>query len=325
MIRKPAMALLAFAALAGMTSAANVGAQEYPVRPLKIIQGFAPGGNADSIARLLGNEMSKSLGQPIVVEAKVGAGGNIAAEAVANAQPDGYTLLLAVGGHSVSGALYKTLGYKSVESFDWISTATVFPFVISVRSDSPQQTLGALIAAARARPDAVSYGSAGVGSTQHLTGELLASVTGAKMLHVPYKGDAGSLAALIAGDVNFVVAPATATLGHVKGGRLKAIAVTGSTRWKGLPEVPTAQEAGVEGFDVTSWAGLATTAGTPKAIVDKLNAAVHKALSVQEVRDRLESFGGEVRGSTPEEMRNRVAGEVQRWSKVILDANIPKQ
>jgi len=313
------------AALAAAALGFGAQAQDYPSRPIRIIQGFAPGGNADSIARLLGQEMSKGLGQPIIVEAKPGAGGNIAAEAVAHAQPDGYTLLLAVGGHSVSGALYKTLGYKSVESFNWISTATVFPFVLSVRSNSPLQTLSELIAAARVKSDAVSYGSAGVGSTQHLTGALLSSLSGTKMLHVPYKGDAGSLAALLAGDVDFVVAPGTATLPHVRGGRLKAIAVTGATRWQGLPEVPTVEEGGVPGFDVNSWAGLATTAGTPPAIVERLHAELQKALQVPEVRARLESFGGEIRGSTPEEMRSRVAAEVQRWSKVIADAHIQKQ
>ena len=313
------------AMLAALALAPVVQAQDYPTRPIKIIQGFAPGGNADSIARLLGQEMSRSLGQPVIVETKAGAGGNIAAEAVARAAPDGYTLLLAVGGHTVSGALYQTLGYKSVEGFEWISTATVFPFVLSVRSDSPQQNVAELLAAARAKPDGVSYGSAGIGSTQHLTGALLASVTGTQLLHVPYKGDAGALTALLAGDVNFIIAPGTATLPHVRGGRLKAIAVSGATRWPGLPDVPTVQEAGVPGFDVSSWAGLATTAGTPRAIVERLNAEVLKALQVPEVRARLEGFGGEVRGSTPEEMRQRIASEVQRWSKVIAEAGIPKQ
>ena len=306
-------------------SPSGVWAQDYPSRPIRIIQGFAPGGNADSIARLLGQEMSRGLGQPVIVETKAGAGGNIAAEAVARAQADGYTLLLAVGGHTVSGALYQTLGYKSVESFEWISTATVFPFVLSVRSDSPQQTVADLLALAKGKPDGVSYGSAGVGSTQHLTGALLASMSATQLLHVPYKGDAAALAALLAGDVNFVVAPGTATLPHVRGGRLKAIAVSGATRWSGLPEVPTVQEAGVQGFDVNSWAGLATTAGTPRAIVDRLHVEMNKALQVPEIRARLESFGGEVRGSTSEEMRARVASEVQRWAKVIAEARIPRQ
>ena len=153
----------------------------------------------------------------------------------------------------------------------------------------------------------------------------LASMSATQLLHVPYKGDAAALAALLAGDVNFVVAPGTATLPHVRGGRLKAIAVSGATRWPGLPEVPTVQEAGVQGFDVSSWAGLATTAGTPRAIVDRLHVEMNKALQVPEIRARLESFGGEVRGSTPEEMRVRVASEVQRWAKVIAEARIPRQ
>ena len=322
MVRKQAAWL---ALLAGVVLAPLAWAQDYPTRPIKIIQGFAPGGNADSIARLLGAEMSKSLGQPIIVEARPGAGGNIAAEAVAKAPPDGYTLLLATGGHAVSGALYQVLGYKPVESFEWISTATVFPFVLSVRSDARQQSLADLITMAFTRPDTVSYGSAGVGSTQHLIGALLASQSATKMLHVPYKGDAAALAGLIAGDVDFVVAPGTATLPHVKGGRLNAIAVTSATRWSGLPVVPTVQEAGLRGFDVGSWAGLATTAGTPPAIVERLNAEMRKALQVPEVRARLESFGGEVRGSTSEEMRNRVATDVQRWSRVIAESNIPRQ
>lgn len=320
-------ATLARLALVAAVSLSPSGAwaQDYPSRPIRIIQGFAPGGNADSIARLLGQEMSRGLGQPVIVETKAGAGGNIAAEAVARAQADGYTLLLAVGGHTVSGALYQTLGYKSVEGFEWISTATVFPFVLSVRSDSPQQTVADLLTLARGKPDGVSYGSAGVGSTQHLTGALLASMSATQLLHVPYKGDAAALAALLAGDVNFVVAPGTATLPHVRGGRLKAIAVSGATRWPGLPEVPTVQETGVQGFDVSSWAGLATTAGTPRAIVDRLHVEMNKALQVPEIRARLESFGGEVRGSTPEEMRVRVASEVQRWAKVIAEARIPRQ
>ena len=230
-----------------------------------------------------------------------------------------------MGGHSVSGALYKSLPYRSVEDFEWISTATVFPFLLVVRSDAKAQTVADLVQAAKVKADAVTYGSAGTGSTQHLTGELLASVVGAKMLHVPYKGDAGSLTALLAGDIDFVIAPATAALPGIKGGRIRPLAVTSATRWQGMPEVRTVQESGVQGFDVASWAGLATTAGTPRPIVMRLNAELQKALQVPEVRSRLEGFGGEVHGSTPEEMRSRVAAEVQRWSKVIREAKIEQQ
>jgi tripartite-type tricarboxylate transporter receptor subunit TctC len=299
--------------------------QEYPNRPIRIVQGFAPGGNADNIARVLGSEMSKGLGQPMLVETRAGAGGNLAADFVAKASPDGYALLLAVGGHPVSAALYKSLPYRSVEDFDWISTASIFPFTVSVRAEGGPRTMDDLVRAAKQKADSLSFGSAGVGTTQHLAGELLASVTGTKILHIPYKGDAAALTSLLSGEITFVIAPPTAVLPHVKTGRLRAIAVTSGTRWQGLPEVPTAIESGVAGFDVSSWAGLATTAGTPRPIVMRLNAELHKALQIAEVRSRLEGFGGEVRGSTPEEMRARVVGEVARWSKVIRDANIEQQ
>jgi tripartite-type tricarboxylate transporter receptor subunit TctC len=303
----------------------NLFAQDFPNRPIRILQGFAPGGNADNIARVLGAEMSKGLGQPILVEARPGAGGNLAADAVAKAQPDGYTLLLAVGGHTVSGALYKSLPYRSVEDFEWISTATLFPFTISVNADKGPKSMAELLQAAKSKPEGITYGSAGIGSTQHLTGELLASVTGLKMIHVPYKGDAASLTGLLGGETTFVVAPATAVLPHVKGGRLRAIAVTRNVRWQGMPDVPTAEEGGIAGFDVGSWAGLATTAGVPRPILMRLHAEMQKALQAPEVRSRLEGFGGEVRGSTPEEMRLRIATEVQRWSKVIREAKIEQQ
>ena len=312
-------------ALGLAAAAAGAAAQDYPNRPLKIVQGFAPGGNADTIARVLAQEMSKGLGQPIVVEARPGAGGNLAPDAVARATPDGYTLLLVTGGHAVSGALYKSLTYQTVDSFEMISTATFFPFVIIVRSDARLQSLPALLQGARAAPESITFGTAGIGATQHLTGELLASMAGVKLLHVPYRGDAAALTGLLGGETTFVIAPATAALPHIKAGKLKAVAVTGSTRWQGMPDVPTVEEGGVAGFDVRSWIGLATTAGTPRAIVDRLNAEMQRALGVPEVRARLEGFGGEVRGSTPAEMRGRVVTEVQRWARVIRDAKIQQQ
>lgn len=318
------LASLVFA-LALAAAATGATAQDYPTRPLKIIQGFAPGGNADTIARVLAQEMSKGLGQPIVVEARPGAGGNLAADAVAKAAADGYTLLLVTGGHAVSGALYKSLSYQTLQSFEMISTATFFPFMVIVRSDAKVQTLPALLQAARAAPASITFGTAGVGATQHLTGELLASIAGVKFLHVPYRGDAAALTALLGGETTFVIAPATAALPHIKAGKLKAVAVTGSTRWQGMPDVPTVEEGGVAGFDVRSWIGLATTAGTPSPIVERLTAEMQRALGVPEVRAKLEGFGGEVRGSTSAEMRSRVATEVQRWARVIREAKIQQQ
>jgi tripartite-type tricarboxylate transporter receptor subunit TctC len=313
----------AFMAALALTAAAI--AQEYPNRPIKILQGFAPGGNADAIARILAAEMSKGLGQPIVVEAKPGAGGNLAAEAVAKAPPDGHLLLLATGGHAVSGAIYKSLSYPSVDGFEWISTATLFPFMLSVRSDGKFASLADVLAAVRAKPESVTYGTAGVGATQHLTGELLASMAGVRFLHVPYKGDAGALTALLAGDVNFIITPATAPLPHIKSGKLKAIAVTRNVRWSGMPEVPTVDEGGVKGFDVGSWVGLAAPASTPRPIVQRLHAEMQRALQSPDVRAKLEGFGGEVRGSTSAELRARVSAEVERWARVIRDASIEQQ
>jgi tripartite-type tricarboxylate transporter receptor subunit TctC len=314
------------AILATLVLAAGAQAQDYPNRPIRILQGFAPGGNADNIARILGAEMSKGLGQPVVVESRPGAGGNIAANAVATSSADGYTLLLAVGGHSVSGALYKSLPYRTVEDFAWISTATVFPFLISVNAGKGPKTLGEMVQMAKSSSQRVTFGSAGVGSTQHLIGELLASVTGSSMVHVAYKGDSASLTGLLGGETTFVVAPATAVLPLAQGGRLRVLGVTHSARWKGMPDVPTVEEAaGIPEFDVGSWAGLAAAAGTPQSIVMRLHSELQKTLQMPEVRTRLEGFGGEVRGSTPEEMRARITREVARWSKVIDEAKIERR
>lgn len=306
-------------------TAAGTAAQEFPLRPMKIVQGFAAGGNADTAARILANEMSKTLGQPIVVETKAGAGSTIAADAVAKAPPDGHTMLLVTGGHPVAGALYKSLPYQTVDSFEMISTATLFSFLVIARSDQQAQSMRALLDAARTKPGAVAYGSAGVGSTQHLTGELLAGMAGVQFLHVPFKGDTAALAALLGGEIQFVIAPATAALGQLRAGKLRALAATGAVRWQGLPEVPTVAESGVAGFDVRSWLGLATTHGAPRAAVTRLNAAMLRALQVAEVRAKFEEMGGDVRGSTPEEMRARVASELQNWTKVISEAKIERQ
>ena len=313
------------AALALSVCASAALAQPYPNRPIKVIQGFAAGGNADTIARVIGNELGKNLGQSIVVEARVGAGGNLASDAVAKSPPDGYTLLLMTGGHTASGALYKTLPFEPAESFEMISTITQFPFLFTVRSDSPYQTLRALIDAAKAKPESIAYGTAGIGSTHHLTGALLASMANAPFLHVPYKGDAAAITSLLGGDLPLVVATPTVAVVQVKAGKLKVVATSGGTRWSGMPDVPTADEAGVPGFDVRSWIGIAAPAGTPRPIIERLNAEVQKVLQLPEVRARLEALGGEARGSTPQEMKERVVFEVARWKKVIAESKIPQQ
>jgi tripartite-type tricarboxylate transporter receptor subunit TctC len=300
-------------------------AQSYPTNPVKIMQGFAPGGNADAIARLVGGEFTKGLGQPFVIEAQAGAGGTIAATRVARSKPDGYTLLLATGGHAVAGALYNNLAYRTVQDFDMVSTITYFPFVVVVPADSKTTDLRGVISAAKANPESVTYGTAGIGSTHHLAGELLVSMAASPLLHVPYKGDAASVTALLSNEISMIIAPPTAVIAHIKSGKFRAIATTGAKRWAGLPDVPTVAEQGVTGYDVSSWAGLMAPAGTPRAIVDRLNTELLKAIQVPAVKTRLEEMGGEVRGSTPEEMKTLVSTQTDKWIQVVNQAKIPKQ
>ena len=316
---------LAATSTLALAMAAPAMAQNYPDRPVRIVQGFAAGGNADTISRLVGNEMSKTLGQPVVVEAQTGAGGTIASGAVSRAKPDGYTLLMATGGHAVAGAVYNSPPYHAADDFDMISTITYFPFLIVVREDSPYKNLDELLREARSKPGDVTYGTAGVGTTHHLGGELLSKMAGVDMLHIPYRGDAASVTALIGGEVPFIIAPPTAVMPNITGGRLRAIATTGAERWSGMPELPTVAEQGVPGYEVTSWAGLMAPKGLPEPVVAKLNGAVLEALKEPAVRQRLADMGGEARGSTPEEMKAMVASELAKWTQVVKDASIPRQ
>lgn len=316
--------VLAGAATA-LTHPAWTWAQAFPDRPIKIFQGFAPGGNADNIARAIGAEMSKGLNQPFVVEAQSGAGGTIAATTVARAKPDGYSLLLATGGHAVAGALYNNLAYKTVADFEMISTITYFPFLLVTSADSKLRSLSDLLTASKKSTDGLSYGSAGVGSTHHLAGELLSKMAKINLLHIPYRGDAGSVTALLANDVDFIIAPPTAVIANIKAGKIRALATTGPQRWPGLPDIATVAEQGVSGYDVRSWAGLLAPAGTPRPVVERLNQEVLKSLQVVAVKTRLEEMGGEAKGSTPEEMKTMVSSELQKWTQVVADAKIPKQ
>lgn len=310
---------------AGVAASGASFAQAWPERPIKIVQGFAPGGNADNIARAVSAEMAKGLNQSFVVEAQSGAGGTIASAAVARSKPDGYTLLLATGGHAVAAAIYNNPGYRAAQDFEMVGTITFFPFLIVTTAESKAGGLAALLSQARANPGKVAYGTAGIGSTHHLAGELLASLSKTSLLHVPYRGDSASLTALLAGDIPMIIAPPTAVMANIKAGKLRAIAVTGPARWPGLPDVPTVAEQGVAGYDVRSWAGLMAPAGTPRPVIDRLNAELLKALQVPAVRARLEDMGGEARGSTPEEMRALVTQETQKWTQVVAEAKIPKQ
>lgn len=302
-------------------------AQDYPNKPIRLIHGFAPGGNADTVGRIIAQALSEDLETEVVVDPRPGAGGNIAAAAVSKAAPDGYTLLVPTGGNPVAGALYNKLPYEPLDGFEWVSTATVFPFLLVVRDDSNFTSLQDLIAAAKTKPGAITYGSAGVGTTHHLTVELLASEAGIKVRHVPYRGDAAAMTALLSGDIDFAISAPTSAISHLDAGTARAIAVTGANRWQGDKSVPTVQEQGIAGFDVTSWIGLAATAGTPKAVVERLHAALSKGLQQPALRERIETVtGGEAQASaSPAAMRERVSTELQRWNQVIDNAGIERR
>jgi tripartite-type tricarboxylate transporter receptor subunit TctC len=317
MIRFALAALIALVAFASPAVA-----EDYPSHAIKFLQGFPPGGNVDVIARLLAHEMSKRMGQTIVVEAKVGAAGSLAAEEVARSKPDGYTLMVLPSAHPARGALDKNIKYKVVDDFTWIAVASFYPFIICVREDSPFHSLKDLIDAARKAPGKLRYGSAGVGSILHTTVELLANDTKTKYQHIPYRGEAPAIVALKRGDIDFIAATTGPITQHIKAGEFRPLAVTGKTRWRDLPDVPTVQEQGVPGFEVISWTGLAGPANLPRPIVDKLNAEVRHAIAVPEVKKRLQAMGGDPRDTTPEEMRALVASQYATWKKLAKEAHL---
>lgn len=300
-------------------------AQAYPDRPVKVLHGFAAGGNADAVARLVAAELGKGLGQPLVVEPKAGAGGTIAAAAVASAKPDGYNLLLATGGHAIAGVLYDKLPYDTAKSFQPISALTSFPFLVVVNAASPHNTLGDLLKAAKAKANPMTFGSAGIGTGQHMTGELLANRAGAAFTHVPYRGESASVTALLGNEVDFVLIAPTTALPQVKAGKLRALGTSGSARWSGLPDVPTVAEQGVPNFEVRSWTALMAPAGTPQAVIDRLNAQVSTALQDATLRGKLaEATGGDVHASTPKELQATIEGDLKRWAQLVKDAKIQK-
>ena len=299
-------------------------AQEFPDRALRIVHGFGAGGNADTVSRIMAEEMSKSLGQPVVVESRPGAGGTVASGYVSKEDPDGYTMQLMVGGHAVAAALYNSLPYESVDGFTFISTLGQFPFMVAVRSGE-YESIGALIEAAKASPGSIKIGHSGVGSTQHLTGELLALRTGAEFLHIPYKGGAAASTALMGGEVDVVIDTGTVIRPQAEAGVYDILAITSGERWPDAPDVPTVSETVAEGFDVVSWTGIGMPAGVPDDIADKIRGAVHTALAAPAVSDKIASLGAKPSPSTGEEMTALIEGQVAVWTDVIATAGIDKR
>jgi tripartite-type tricarboxylate transporter receptor subunit TctC len=306
-------------------SAGSAATSDYPSRPIRFLQGFAAGGNADVISRVLAEEMSKTLGQSVISEPKPGAGGNLASDVTAKSAPDGYTIVLLTTGHVISPALYKSLSFDPVGDFEFVSTVTEFPFFIVVNANSPYKSIEDLVAAARSKAGSLTVGTAGVGTGQHMSSELLATSLGIKFVHVPFRGDSAAVTALLGGNVDFIIAPGTAILGNIEAGTLRALALSGAERWPSLPNVPTLSETVAKGLQIMAWAGVATTKGTPKEIVARLNEAVRKAIGTPNVSGRLKDLGGYPRSSSPEEMTSKVRSQIQLWKDVADKAGLEKQ
>jgi tripartite-type tricarboxylate transporter receptor subunit TctC len=300
-------------------------AQAYPSKPVRIVLPFGPGGVADITTRTIAPRMSEALGQQVVVENMPGAGGIRAAETVARAEADGHTLLLLTNGNAVSQALFKSLPYDPVNDFAMISTVGFFSMVIVTRPESPAKTLKEAIAMAKANPGKMNIGTITPGGTQHLAGELFRSTAGIDALVVPHKTTGEVIVAVRNGNVDLGVDFIAPLISQIKSGALRPLAMTAGKRFPGLPEVPTAIEAGVAGYDVASWNALAAPAKTPRAVIERLNQELRKAVAAPEVQKRFEELGVEGRTGTPEQLREFFVAESKRWAQVVEGAKIPKQ
>ncbi|WP_199173298.1 Bug family tripartite tricarboxylate transporter substrate binding protein [Pollutimonas subterranea] len=298
-------------------------ADEWPSKPITYVVPFAPGGATDILGRTYSQAMSEALGVPVVVENKPGTGGSLGSAYASRAKPDGYTV---VGGtissHSINVSIYPSIGYDPIKSFEPIILTGTLPNVLVVRADSDIKSVDDLIAKAKQKADGVTYGSSGVGSSQHLAGALFAGTIGAQMLHVPYKGSSPSLQALVAGDIDLLFDNITSAVPLIEGGQLRALAVTSSTAAEALPGVKPLKELGLKDYEVVSWQAVFAPAGTPKPIVDKLHKTMHAALQKPDVQERLKNLGLTISGAGPEELGAFQKAEVAKWEKVIRKANI---
>ncbi|HWT20161.1 MAG TPA: tripartite tricarboxylate transporter substrate binding protein [Variovorax sp.] len=318
------LAMAAAALVAGATLLAPIGAfaqAPYPSRPIRLIVPFPAGGGTDLIAREVANKVATSNGWSIVIDNKPGSGGNLGVDAAAKAAPDGYTLVLGQTSNlAINPTLYAKLPYNPEKDLTPIGLVASAPLVLVVAADSPYKTLADVVAAAKARPEALNYASSGSGTVAHLTTELFQRAANVRFTHVPYKGAAQGSTDLIGGQVQMYMSSVPTLIGHIKNGKMRPIAVTSRKRAADLPNAPTVDESGYKGFEAATWFGIAGPAGLPKDVVAKLNAAFNKALQDPEVKRKLASQGAEVKGSTPEEFGAYIREEIVRWGKVVKDS-----
>jgi tripartite-type tricarboxylate transporter receptor subunit TctC len=296
---------------------------QYPGKPLRLIVPFAPGGSTDIFARLIAERAQAPLGQPVVVENKAGAAGNIGANEVAKAAPDGYTLLMATTGvMAINNALYKSMTYDAAKELEPVLFVASITNVLIVPPDFPAKSVAQLVALAKKEPGKLSFASSGAGSSTHMSAELFKSLSGTDILHIPYKGSGQALPDLMSGRVSMMFENAPGAVSHIKSGKVRALAVTGLRRASALPELPTIAESGVAGYESLSWSGIAVPAGTPRAVIERLNKDLNAVLAAPEMRAKLTEQGAETMGGPPEAFASHVRAEREKWSRLIREKNI---
>jgi tripartite-type tricarboxylate transporter receptor subunit TctC len=309
---------VAAAAAVGLGPAAVLAQTAFPTKPITIVVPFTAGGTTDILARVVGLHMGTTLGQPVIVDNRAGAGGNIGSQLVARAAPDGYTILMGtVGTHAINQSLYKTMPFDPIKDFAPLSRVAMVPNLLVANPGQPYRTVKELIAYVKANPGKVSYASSGNGTSIHLSAELFKQMAGVEMQHVPYRGSAPAVADLLGGQTAIMFDNMPSAIPHVKGDKLRALAVTTSRRSPALPDVPTVAEAGVPGYEATSWFGLLAPAGTPADVVARLNGAIVKALADPEVQKKLAEQGAETHGEKPEQFAAFIQSETAKWGKVV--------
>jgi tripartite-type tricarboxylate transporter receptor subunit TctC len=314
------VALLLLAALGGE----NACAESYPSRPVRIVVPFAAGGALDVLARLIGGKLSDAMGQPVIVENRAGAGGNLGADAVAKSPPDGYTILLTTNGLAIAPALYRKLPFDPAQDVTPVTQILASSLVLVASLRSQLASVQELIAAARSKPGGMNYGSTGTGNPLHLTMEMVKIAAGIDLQAVPYRGDAPLHAALIAGDVDVAVVPMATARPHIDGGRVRALAITGGKRSPALPDLPTLTEQGVA-VESASWQGFFVSANTPRDVMMTIQRETRKVLAMPDVLERIKAFGADPVGSTPEEFAAKFKADMARFARIVEDAKLPKQ
>ncbi len=294
----------------------------YPDKPVRFLVGQSPGGATDVVARAVSQKMTENLGLSVVVDNRTGASGSIAAQMVSKSTPDGYNILIISSSFSINPSLYTNLPFDPLKDFSTITLIAEAPFLLVVHPSMAVKTVGDLVAAAKAKPDTLAFGSGGVGSSGQMAGELFKYLTGAKLIHVPYKGAGPALIDVIGGQVTMTFGSVISSLGHVRTGKLKALGVTSAKRARALPDIPTIAEAGVKGYATTTWYGALAPANTRPAVVQKLNAEIKKALSAPEVGEHMAKDGAEPVGNTPQQFREFLTAEIGKWREVVKHAGV---